>query len=47
LTNRIAFWLALVLLAAGLADWQLNDGAGLLFLARRFLGLIEVVAFWR
>lgn len=47
MTNPIALWLGLILLAAGGADYALNDGAALFFLARKFLGLIEWVAFWR
>jgi hypothetical protein len=46
-TNRIALGIALLLGAAMLADYALNDGAALFFLARKFLDLIEWVAFWR
>lgn len=47
MTNRIAFGLAAVLLAAGIADATLNSGEGLLFLARKLLDLVEYLAFWR
>jgi hypothetical protein len=47
LTNRIALWLALIILAGILADATLNGGAALFFLARKFLDMIEWVAFWR
>jgi len=46
-TNRIAFWLMVVLAGASAADVILNDGQSLFFLARKFLNLIEWVAFWR
>ncbi|WP_169052340.1 hypothetical protein [Tabrizicola sp. YIM 78059] len=47
MTNRIALWLGLVLLAGIGADLAFNDAAALVFLARKFLELIEWVAFWR
>ncbi|MFP5481354.1 MAG: hypothetical protein ACLGIE_16950 [Alphaproteobacteria bacterium] len=47
MTDRIALWLGLVILAAILADLALNGGSALLFLARKFLDLVEWVAFWR
>jgi hypothetical protein len=47
LTNRIALWIGLVLLAAIIADLTLNGGAALIFLMRKFLDMIEWVAFWR
>ena len=47
MTNRIAIVLAL-LIAAGLAyDILRNDATGVLFLARKLMGLIEYLAFWR
>jgi hypothetical protein len=46
LTNTIALWLALAIAAAAVADLALNGGAALEFLARKFLDLIEWVAFW-
>ena len=47
LTDRIALWLGLILAAAILADLALNGGSALLFLLRKFLDLVEWVAFWR
>ena len=47
MTDRIALWRGLVILAAILADLALNGGSALLFLARKFLDLVEWVAFWR
>jgi hypothetical protein len=47
MTDRIALILALALVALGTADAMLNDGAVLLFLARKFLDLMEWVEFWR
>jgi hypothetical protein len=47
MTNTIALFLGLFLLAAIGLDLMANDGAALLFLARKFLHLVEWVAFWR
>jgi hypothetical protein len=47
LTNVIAFWLVAILIAASIADAMLNDAAVLMFAARKFLDLVEWVAFWR
>ncbi|HOZ34111.1 MAG TPA: hypothetical protein PLM52_14640 [Tabrizicola sp.] len=47
MTNVIAFWLAVLILGAGAADLVLNDGLALSFVLRKFLDLIEWVAFWR
>lgn len=46
LTNTIAVWIGLILLAGILADFALNGGSALMFLARKFLDLIEWVDFW-
>jgi hypothetical protein len=46
LTNTIALWLGLFLLAGLIADIALNGGSASLFLARKFLDLIEWVDFW-
>jgi hypothetical protein len=46
LTNTIALWLGLLIVAAGIGDLTLNDGVALQFLARKFLDLVEWVAFW-
>jgi hypothetical protein len=46
LTNTIAIWLGLVIVAAIIGDLALNGGVALQFLARKFIDLIEWVAFW-
>ena len=46
LTNIIALWIVVLVVAAGLADYFLNGGTALLFLAQKFLDLIEWVDFW-
>ena len=46
MTNRIALGLGLVLLAALALDYVLGFGAAL-FLARKFLDLIQALAVWR
>jgi hypothetical protein len=45
-TNRIAFALVLILAAFVAADLALGTG-WLLDLARRFLALLDTMAFWR
>jgi hypothetical protein len=44
-TNRIALFLGLALAALIAADLALGAGV-LLFLARRFLALLDWIAFW-
>lgn len=46
MTNTIAVWIGLILLAAIIADAFLNGGLALTFLARKFLDLVEWVDFW-
>jgi len=46
LTNTIALWIGLILLAGVIADLALNGGVALEFLARKFLDLVEWVDFW-
>ncbi|MDP3194505.1 hypothetical protein [Tabrizicola sp.] len=46
MTNTIAIWLGLVIVAAILSDLALNGGMAFQFLARKFLNLIDWVAFW-
>jgi hypothetical protein len=46
LTNTIALWLGLLIVAAISADLAFNGGVALEFLARKFLDLIDWVAFW-
>lgn len=47
MTNTIALYLCMILLAAAGLDLLANDGAALFFLARKFLALVEWVVFWR
>lgn len=47
MTNTIALFLGLFLIAGVGLDLLANDGAALTFLARKFLRLVEWVAFWR
>jgi hypothetical protein len=47
MTNTIALFIGLLLLAGVGLDLLANDGAALTFLARKFLHLVEWVAFWR
>ncbi|WP_164623253.1 hypothetical protein [Tabrizicola oligotrophica] len=47
MSDRIAFVLAGVLALAVLADLSLNGGSALLFLARKMLDLIDLIAIWR
>ncbi|MFP4043883.1 MAG: glyceraldehyde-3-phosphate dehydrogenase [Rhodosalinus sp.] len=47
MTNSIALGLGLAILAAIVADQVWLDGAGFIFLMRRFYALIEWLAFWR
>jgi hypothetical protein len=46
LTNTIALWLGLLIVAGIIAGLALNGGSASLFLARKFLDLIEWVDFW-
>jgi hypothetical protein len=46
-TNRIALILGLIIAGAIVWDIYRNDGAALVFLARRGLDLIAYLAFWR
>lgn len=47
MTNRVALILALLIGAGILADSVLTGGEGLTFLARKFIDLLDWVAFWR
>lgn len=47
MTNRLAVWIGLILLVAGIADFALNSGSAIIFLVRKFLDMIEWLAFWR
>ena len=47
MTTRLALYVALAAVAAIAADLFLTQGAGILYLARSFLDLIDTIAFWR
>ena len=47
MTEHIALWLAAVLAGLIAADFLLTGGETLIFLARKFLGLMDWVEFWR
>ncbi|MGR3623001.1 glyceraldehyde-3-phosphate dehydrogenase [Pseudophaeobacter sp.] len=47
MTNKIAIWLGLILIAGILADLTLTGGANLRFLGKRLFELIDWIAFWR
>jgi len=47
MTNRIAFGLFLLLVVASIFDLWIENGATLLFLAKKLAELIEYLAFWR
>jgi hypothetical protein len=46
MTNSIALYLGLLILAALGLDYFLNEASGLVFLAQKLVGFIEYVAFW-
>ena len=47
MTNRIAITLAIGIVGAILFDLLLLDGQASAFLSRKFIDLINLVAFWR
>ena len=47
ITNRIAIFLALAIVAFLVVDFLVFERAMSLFLARKFVDLIDLVAFWR
>lgn len=47
MTTKIALWLGGIILALVALDFFAFGGEYLLFLARRWLELLEYVAFWR
>jgi hypothetical protein len=46
-TDRVALYLGLVLAAFIIGDIVLNGGDILLFLAKKFIALMDWVEFWR
>ncbi len=47
MTNTIAFYIGVVILICVGLDVVVSDGAALVFLMRKLVGLVEWVAFWR
>ncbi len=47
MSNRTSIVIGLLVVAAIVLDQLANGGAASLFLGRKFVGLIETVAFWR
>ena len=47
MTDKLAIWLGLIILAAVFGDIALNGGDALLFLLRKFAVFIEYLSFWR
>ena len=47
MTNQIAVGLGLVLVILLSLDIGANGGTGTMFLSRRFLDLLQLIAFWR
>lgn len=47
MTNKIAFYLGLLITGAIVFDIAVYEGANLIFLARKMLDLMEWIAFWR
>jgi hypothetical protein len=46
-TNGLALVLGVLIVAAVAADTLLNGGTALLFLLRKFVDMVEWLAFWR
>jgi hypothetical protein len=47
MTNRIAFFLALFIIALVVLDVVVFDSKNLIFLGKKLLEFIEYIAFWR
>lgn len=47
MTNRLAVWLALIIAALLAYDYYQFNWANTVFLIRKFVDLIEWIAFWR
>ncbi|MGQ0566421.1 MAG: hypothetical protein ACT4OK_15315 [Gemmobacter sp.] len=47
MTNRLAVILAVLIVAAILADQVLNDARAGVFLLRKFVDMVEYLSFWR
>ena len=47
MTDRSALIIAALIVIAVLADVTVNQGAGAMFMVRRFADAVEWIAFWR
>lgn len=47
LDTKAAVWLGIIMGGAMIADLTLDGGSGMMFLARKFIDLVEWVSFWR
>lgn len=47
MTNGLALVLGLLIVSALAADLLLNDGTAVFFLLRKFVDMVEWLAFWR
>jgi len=47
MTDKLAIWMGLIIVAAVLGDIFLNGGTALLYLLRKFAAFIEYLSFWR
>ncbi|KEO51589.1 hypothetical protein [Thioclava pacifica] len=47
MTNRIALWLAGIIIVLIFSDVLFDGGRILLFLAKELLDLVQYIAFWR
>ena len=47
MTDKIAIWIGLIVVALVAYDYVVNEGAAALFLLRKLADFIEYLAFWR
>jgi len=47
MTSKIALWLGGIIVALFVLDFAVYGGANSVFLGRRWLELLEYIAFWR
>jgi hypothetical protein len=47
MTNRLAIWLLMLLAGLLALDGLAQDSAGTIFLGRKFMELLQYLAFWR
>lgn len=46
-TNKLAIILGLIIVAAIAADLLVNSGSAMMFLLKKFVNMVEWLAFWR